>query len=601
MRFTILITIFLVLLTYVSYAQNLVPNPSFENKITCPYDYSQVRNFCTDWHRYTSGTPDFFDTCTTVLWRVDIPENSFGYQHAVGGAYAGIYSGLWLEDPINSSRAGEEYLATQISPLQVGRFYEVSISVSLANRAGQGSDGLGVYFYRDNVDSLMSSHTVPWKGQVDYSRYGVIMDTTKWVRLKGYLLADSAYGHVVIGQLKDSTKIKMQKLQGGGALANRSYYYIDSVVVRETANLNIEVSDSMLCVGDTVLIGCFVNPTYFNAGNIFSVELSDANGNFVSPTIIGSISGKFTDTIKAVIPNTILPSDHYRLRLTSTNPGIISDDNGEDIRIGDVKPVISSHSNAPLCNGDTLRIVASSSTPNILWRWWRSYQYPQIDTFTTLVKKITDADTGIYFVAASNGGCMSKIDTHAVYVIKQPFVDLSVKPLNALPGTQLTFTAQKFVTPTDKPKYQWYKNGISIPNAIDTFYKADLGSSFKNGDTICVEISSGYSCPLIFKDIACISYSEYLGIRNMQVEKVFSVYPNPAKSLVNFERKGSSLNQPCIITIMDLLGQTVGFLRMGEASKVIKWNTETVASGIYLYKVVSNEGLLESGRLVISK
>ncbi len=80
-------------------AQNLVPNPSFEDTIYCPYVGEM--NAVKEWYSY-SASPDFYHTCAEFDFGV--PNNAFGYQQPVlnGTAYCGIYTYnnyLWPPNP----------------------------------------------------------------------------------------------------------------------------------------------------------------------------------------------------------------------------------------------------------------------------------------------------------------------------------------------------------------------------------------------------------------------------------------------------------------------------------------------------------------------
>jgi hypothetical protein len=77
----------------------------------------------------------------------------------------------------------------------------------------------------------------------------------------------------------------------------------------------------------------------FNLGNTLTVELSDENGDFTNPLQIGTLSGASAEgndisgNINYTIPAGIPSSSIYRIRITSSDPTILSDDNGDDITI----------------------------------------------------------------------------------------------------------------------------------------------------------------------------------------------------------------------------------------------------------------------------
>lgn len=78
-----------------------------------------------------------------------------------------------------------------------------------------------------------------------------------------------------------------------------------------------------LCAGNNINV-VFTKTGTFNAGNVFTAELSDALGSFVSPTEIGTLIGTSAGTITCTIPLTTPNGTNYRIRIVSSNPSIIS-------------------------------------------------------------------------------------------------------------------------------------------------------------------------------------------------------------------------------------------------------------------------------------
>src|SRR5271157_5345469 len=78
------------------HAQNLVPNPSFEQYDTCPNSSGQI-NYAKYWFQGGPGNPDYFNICSSTLPypgnQFSVPQNAWGYQFAYeGNAYCGEYS-----------------------------------------------------------------------------------------------------------------------------------------------------------------------------------------------------------------------------------------------------------------------------------------------------------------------------------------------------------------------------------------------------------------------------------------------------------------------------------------------------------------------------
>lgn len=564
------------------FAQNHAPNPGFEDKYSCPTRMDQL-TYCKSWYNFTKyGTPDYYDTCGKIIGP-QVPINGYGDQEAIGGAYVGIYANYGYK--IHSA----EYIATEIVPLEKDSFYEVSMSVSLADTSDYAVSGFGMLFYKNWVDIYKPAGVLPRVNQVDYTRYGPIADMNNWVRLKGYLLADSAYDHVVIGIMKDTGDIVIEYLPPRRHISRFSYYYMDSIVIKKTKNIVIEYADSLLCTGDTINIGCFVNPIIFQQDNMYTVELSDKNGDFNSPVIIGSLLGNQSDTISAIIPANTPQGNHYRIRVVADKPGTVSDDNGIDIQIGSIKPVISTSANTPICDSDTLRISATSSVNNVVWHYWRRFMPVLKTTVNTYTEVVPIRDSGMRFIMAVKDGCPSKIDTINAVIMRYMVsgVNLDALPGTTAPkGTEIIFKAIKKNQLDSIATFQWYKNGVQIPNATDSIYKALLGSDVLYGDSICVAFTPSYLCPKNPILYNCFDPVDYLSIVSEGYKKNHRIYPNPTSGLFSI----ANLPINSTIQIFDITGRVVfQDVSSKEAHNHIV-NINNFKNGVYLLKLTDDKG-----------
>src|SRR5689334_3336055 len=85
--------------TLATLSQNLVPNPSFEDTIACPWNGRVY--FCEHWMNF-GETPDYNHVCGPGGNGFGVPENIIGYQQAAtGNAYCDLFTystnGLYRE------------------------------------------------------------------------------------------------------------------------------------------------------------------------------------------------------------------------------------------------------------------------------------------------------------------------------------------------------------------------------------------------------------------------------------------------------------------------------------------------------------------------
>jgi hypothetical protein len=128
-----------------------------------------------------------------------------------------------------------------------------------------------------------------------------------------------------------------------------------------TTSITTSAFSGTFCPGAALNVPYTITGTY-NGTNVFTAELSDASGSFASPTAIGTLSSAVAGTVSAIIPLTATTGTGYRIRVTSSTPGITGTNNGTDLTIS--APVATATSTAILCNGGTssVTIVGSAGT-----------------------------------------------------------------------------------------------------------------------------------------------------------------------------------------------------------------------------------------------
>jgi PKD repeat protein len=129
--------------------------------------------------------------------------------------------------------------------------------------------------------------------------------------------------------------VRAEELRMGpsGSYFNLSQGLMDSIVNASayTATPNV-ISPQVFCAGDSISVP-FTTVTDFCSGNTFSVELSDSNGNFGNPVTIGAENAFSSGTITCLIPSNTIPAIGYRMRIVSTHPATIGNDNGADLEV----------------------------------------------------------------------------------------------------------------------------------------------------------------------------------------------------------------------------------------------------------------------------
>lgn len=250
--------------TKLSFAQNLVPNPSFEDINGCPNGLSGIGYSSTysyfptvqSWVNPLSYTsPDYFNVCATPQSGVHIPEANFGYQSSrTGNAYSGII--LWEESSPGNGFA--EYIECKLfSPMLAGRTYCVSFYVNPTISTNipfnyMAVDEIGAHFSNTQVSTTSgSSLSLPYHIQ---STPGVFMiDTNSWIKVSGVYTATGGEEWMTIGRFNNTGKIPnnifVYPTTPNPTLPYRAYMYIDDIGVYliGPADTSRRVFDSTYC------------------------------------------------------------------------------------------------------------------------------------------------------------------------------------------------------------------------------------------------------------------------------------------------------------------------------------------------------------------
>ena len=97
-----------------TFSQNIVPNASFEDTVTCPTSTNQT-NKAAGWN-IDINTSDYYNSCASFNSMVSVPTSGVGYQcPANGNGYCGFIAFRKIQPNYR------EYLGRQILPLIVGK------------------------------------------------------------------------------------------------------------------------------------------------------------------------------------------------------------------------------------------------------------------------------------------------------------------------------------------------------------------------------------------------------------------------------------------------------------------------------------------------
>lgn len=171
------------------------------------------------------------------------------------------------------------------------------------------------------------------------------------------------------------------------------------------------LSVSSACSGAGISVPFTATGT-FNAGNIFTAQLSDSSGSFASPVSIGTLSGTASGSISATIPVGTITGSGYRIRVISSNPSVTGSQSATALSITrSVTPAVSIAVNggySSICAGTSTTFTATptngGASPSFQWRINGNNVGTNSSTFIT--NALTNGQV-VSCVMTSNAACAS--------------------------------------------------------------------------------------------------------------------------------------------------------------------------------------------------
>lgn len=251
---------------------NLVPNPSFEDTVYCPFQLNQV-DACLGWMNW-SQSPDYFNACDNG--GVNVPNSVIGFQYAHSGLG---FMGL-VTYAISGPPGGPNYreiVASQLSTsLVIGTKYYLSFYVNFPyDFLPFATNNIGILF---TTTTYSTSNPITLNNHAQLFVDSIITDSINWIKISGSFLADSAYSYIALGNFFDDNHTDTLTLSPTPYAA---YYYIDDVCVSTDSLYNEAWTGLGKNIDEEDQIKIYPNPSHGNINienlgqNIESLELYD--------------------------------------------------------------------------------------------------------------------------------------------------------------------------------------------------------------------------------------------------------------------------------------------------------------------------------------
>src|SRR5690554_2937983 len=226
----------------IALTQNLVPNPSFEEIVSCPEmpDPGQI-HLAEPWfdpvtpYQYPpiNSSSDLYNECAPSD-EAGVPLNYLGFQYArTGKGYAGIT--FW-----ESSNWREKIEVELTEPLIKDSTYCVSMYVVnkiMGSKYLTSTSNLGFLLTNDSLIVLYDYYTTP---SIENNPSNIISDTVNWTKVGGYYTAKGGERFLTIANFRNNENSIVLDSN-----AYSAYYLIDDVCVSLFQNNKCSCEDEI--------------------------------------------------------------------------------------------------------------------------------------------------------------------------------------------------------------------------------------------------------------------------------------------------------------------------------------------------------------------
>jgi hypothetical protein len=264
---------------------NLVPNPSFEDTVSCPSFLDNM--LVQDWSSFGNSS-DYYNGCSVT--GMNVPNAVFGYQPAhTGTAFCGVAT-YFKGNSVLTNNYREFIGAQLLNSLQIGtRYYFSFYAVSAQNGVGYFSNNIGLRFFTNPYSKI---NPAPLDNFAHIKLDTLLTDTVNWHKISGSFIADSNYQYVAIGNFFDYLNTDTLVYI---TFPQCAYSYIDDVCVTTDSIYNESWTGLRDVEPNEVLI--WPNPVqdyfqYKSAGRIDEIKIVDSRGRFIKSEKVNAREGR---------------------------------------------------------------------------------------------------------------------------------------------------------------------------------------------------------------------------------------------------------------------------------------------------------------------
>ena len=231
-----------------------------------------------------------------------------------------------------------------------------------------------------------------------------------------------------------------------------------------------------------------------NGSNQFTVELSNANGDFTEPTVVfTSAPGAVTEspaTLNFSLPTTTA-GENYRIRIKSTSPAATSSNSvafAAYYKVHDEPFTINNLvSTGAFCTGGSYLLSIDNpgtgsndsplNYPSLTFNWFKETGSTTA-VFVAEGPTLTVSEEGTYFVETNYGTCTSDSFSNRVTIseVSSGNADAGISSSSGNPFCPSQGTTT--LSTIGGNSYQWFQDGVAIPDATNQMYQTNESGTY---------------------------------------------------------------------------------------------------------------------------
>jgi len=244
-------------------AQNLIPNPGFEEKHGCPeiitHDYRRSMYYVQNWENAHGGSCDYLHTCIPDVNFKQGKLSFLGEMSAprTGQAYIGLV--VYTTDKFYGSIDYREIPLIELTQtLEKEVEYELEINIKLAPKSTYSISNFNVYFVKDKKELITENNTHDILVPSMMNKFRMltyqdpITDTSGWTKISFLYIAQGGENYLIMGNFISNERTISSTIKKISTGPNKPYcyYFIDDMWLSEKGQLlsehNFEIGNSFV-------------------------------------------------------------------------------------------------------------------------------------------------------------------------------------------------------------------------------------------------------------------------------------------------------------------------------------------------------------------